>query len=39
LVGKDGWEKARWTEPTDTSKILDRAPDMPRPKSALDTQK
>ncbi len=39
LVGKDGWEKARWTEPTETNKILDRAPDMPRPKSALDPQK
>jgi hypothetical protein len=39
LVGKDGWEKARWNEPVTTDKILSRAPDMPRPKSALDTQK
>ncbi len=39
LIGKDGWEKARWSEPVDTDKILSRAPDMPRPKSALDSQK
>jgi hypothetical protein len=36
LVGGDGWEKRRWTEPTDPSTIVNRAPDMPRPKSALD---
>lgn len=39
LIGKDGWEKARWSEPTDPGKILSRAPDMPKPKSALDADK
>jgi hypothetical protein len=38
LIGKDGWEKARWSEPTDPEKILSRAQDMPKPKSALDPQ-
>jgi hypothetical protein len=36
LVGTDGWEKARWSEPTDAKQIVSRAPDMPKPKSALD---
>jgi len=36
LVGKDGWEKARWPEPTPTGTILNHAQDMPKPKSALD---
>jgi hypothetical protein len=36
LVGDDGWEKRRWTEPTDPNVIASRAPDMPKPKSALD---
>jgi hypothetical protein len=36
LVGRDGWEKARWTEPTDPHVIVGRAADMPKPKSALD---
>jgi hypothetical protein len=39
LVGGDGWEKARWSEPTDANKILSRAADMPKPKSALDDDK
>ncbi|MDB5394374.1 MAG: hypothetical protein JWM91_1880 [Rhodospirillales bacterium] len=39
LVGGDGWEKARWSEPTDAKKILSRAADMPKPKSALDDEK
>jgi len=39
LVGGDGWEKTRWPEPTAPSKILSRAPDMPKPKSALDEKK
>jgi len=39
LVGGDGWEKTRWPEPTPPSKILSRAPDMPKPKSALDEKK
>ena len=38
LVGDDGWEKRRWTEPTDPSAIVNRAPDMPKPKSALDAK-
>jgi len=38
LIGKDGWEKARWSEPTDPHTILSRAADMPKPKSALDPQ-
>jgi hypothetical protein len=33
LIGKDGWEKARWSEPTTANKILNRAQDMPKPKS------
>jgi len=36
LVGDDGWEKRRWTEPTAPNVIASRAPDMPKPKSALD---
>jgi hypothetical protein len=36
LVGDDGWEKRRWTEPTDPATIVNRAPDMPKPHSALD---
>ena len=36
LVGDDGWEKKRWTEPTDPHAILAHAADMPKPKSALD---
>jgi hypothetical protein len=39
LVGRDGWEKARWPEPTDPHIIVGRAADMPKPKSALDDQK
>ena len=39
LVGGDGWEKARWSEPTDPNKILSRAADMPKAKSALDEDK
>lgn len=39
LVGKDGWEKARWSEPTKTETILNRAPDMPQPKSAADQER
>jgi hypothetical protein len=39
LVGKDGWEKARWGEPTPTGTILNHAQDMPKPKSALDDKK
>jgi hypothetical protein len=38
LVGDDGWEKRRWTEPTDPNTIVSRAPDMPKPKSALDSK-
>jgi len=38
LVGRDGWEKKRWSEPTDPHAILSRAADMPRPKSALDPE-
>jgi len=38
-VGGDGWEKTRWAEPTPPNKILSRAPDMPKPKSALDEKK
>jgi Domain of unknown function (DUF4174) len=39
LVGDDGWEKRRWSEPTDPGTIANRAPDMPKPKSALDEKK
>jgi hypothetical protein len=39
LVGDDGWEKRRWSEPTDPVQIVSRAPDMPKPKSALDQDK
>jgi hypothetical protein len=39
LVGRDGWEKARWQEPTDPHVIIDHAADMPKPKSALDPQR
>ena len=38
LVGDDGWEKRRWTEPTDPSAIVNRAPDMPKPTSPLDAK-
>jgi len=38
LIGKDGWEKARWSEPTDPHTILSRAADMPRPKTPGDDQ-
>ena len=39
LVGDDGWEKTRWSEPTEPRQIINRAPDMPKPKSALDEKK
>jgi hypothetical protein len=39
LVGTDGWEKHRWSEPTDAKAIVSRAQDMPKPKSALDQDK
>ncbi len=39
LVGKDGWEKSRWAQPTPTGTILNHAQDMPQPKSALDDKK
>src|SRR5579859_4289457 len=39
LVGGDGWEKTRWSEPTAPNQIVSRAPDMPKPKSALDDKK
>jgi hypothetical protein len=39
LVGRDGWEKARWSEPTDPHIIVGRAADMPKPKSALDPKR
>ena len=39
LIGDDGWEKKRWPEPTSPHTILSRAPDMPKPKSALDEKK
>jgi hypothetical protein len=39
LIGDNGWEKARWSEPTDPNKILSHAADMPKPKSALDDDK
>ncbi len=39
LVGTDGWEKHRWSEPTDANQIVSRAQDMPKPKSALDQDK
>jgi hypothetical protein len=39
LIGHDGWEKARWSEPTDPHVIVSHAADMPRPKSALDDKK
>jgi hypothetical protein len=39
LVGDDGWEKRRWSEPTDPGTIANRAPDMPKPKSDTDKQK
>src|SRR5271156_1724394 len=39
LVGDDGWEKHRWTEPTDPGTIANRAPDLPKPKSDTDKQK
>ena len=39
LIGKDGWEKTRWSAPTPTGTILDHAQDMPKPKSALDDKK
>lgn len=36
LVGKDGWEKSRWSEPTPAKMILNHAQDMPRPKSETE---
>jgi hypothetical protein len=39
LVGDDGWEKTRWSEPTAPRQIVSRAPDMPKPHSALDEKK
>jgi hypothetical protein len=36
LVGKDGWEKSRWSEPTPAKMILNHAQDMPRPKSQAE---
>ena len=39
LVGDDGWEKTRWAEPTSPHVIMNRAPDMPKPKSQRDEDK
>lgn len=39
LVGTDGWEKKRWSEPTDPHQIMSKVSDMPKPKSALDDDK
>jgi Domain of unknown function (DUF4174) len=39
LVGDNGWEKKRWSEPTDPHAILTHAAEMPKPKSALDDKK
>jgi hypothetical protein len=39
LIGDNGWEKKRWSEPTDPHAILTHAAEMPKPKSALDNQK
>jgi hypothetical protein len=39
LVGRDGWQKARWSEPTDPHVIIGRAADMPKPKSKDEDQK
>jgi hypothetical protein len=39
LVGDDGWEKTRWSEPTSPRVIMSRAPDMPKPKSPADDKK
>jgi hypothetical protein len=39
LVGDDGWEKTRWSEPTSPRVIMNRAPDMPKPKSPNDEKK
>ena len=39
LVGDDGWEKKRWSEPTPPRTILSHAPDMPKPKSPTDEKK
>jgi hypothetical protein len=39
LIGSNGWEKARWSEPTDPHVIVDHAQDMPKPKSALDAKR
>jgi len=39
LVGGDGWEKKRWAEPTPPRTIVNRAPDMPKPKSQRDEDK
>jgi hypothetical protein len=38
LVGKDGWEKSRWSEPTPAKMILNHAQEMPQPKSKTDTK-
>jgi hypothetical protein len=39
LVGDDGWEKTRWAEPTSPRVIVNRAPDMPKPKSQQEEKK
>jgi hypothetical protein len=39
LIGDNGWEKKRWSEPTDPHAILSHAAEMPKPKSAMDQQK
>jgi hypothetical protein len=39
LIGRDGWEKARWSEPTDPHIIVGKAADMPKPKSGSDEQR
>ena len=36
LVGDDGWEKKRWSVPTDPHLILAHAADMPKPKSQTE---
>ena len=36
LVGDDGWEKKRWSVPTDPRLILAHAQDMPKPKSQTE---
>jgi hypothetical protein len=34
LVGEDGWEKMRWTEPVDPHQVISHANEMPRPKES-----